>query len=892
VSGKRRILPVAISCLLTIPAAQAAQPTWECRTSADGQSWECFKDGVLVAPEPVAAEPVTPRIEKAPAESQPEAIAAEPAAEPAPAISAAEPPAQAAEATQPTAEEAPPAADEAEAVAAQAPAEETPRAETAPSQPIPVPDHAPADTAEQAVATTEQPETPAPISTARIDRGLDWGRCGPPTAMELRRIKAAQKRAPKPPLDPRTYIAADSAEVSQQEEAGTFSGNVEVRRADELVEADEIHYNNVDDVLDARGNVYYEKDYIRFTSSTGTLNLTTGQGHLDDVDYRLTDRMARGNADSVDIEDRNRSHLQEISYTTCQPGNSDWVLEAAEMDLDRETGVGEATHARVSFKGVPFLYTPWVTFPIDDRRKSGLLTPTIGQSEETGFDVAIPYYLNLAPNYDATITPRIMSKRGVMLAGEFRYLQENHYGEIAGEILPDDAEQERGEDKTRGALSMQGKGQLAPRLTYDMDINHVSDDTYLEDFGGSLSVSSARHQERRGDLLYRGNYWSLLGRAQHFQTLDNTLTARQRPYNRLPQVLLRAKGPSQAFGLTYGLRGEYVRFDKSDAVRGDRLDLYPTISLPLRRPWGFLTPKLSARYTDYRLEDEGAGNPDSPSRTLPIFSLDGGLFFDRDTEWFGTRVEQTLEPRLFYVLIPDEDQDDIPVFDSANRGFSFSSLFQENRFTGADRVGDTNQLTMALTSRTMIEGRELLRASLGQIFYFEDRDVQLWPTQASQEDDSSAIVGELAAHLTDHWSTRANVQWNPHAGEHKTEKSNVQLRYIDPKQRIFNLAYRYNKKLLEQTDMSARWPMGNKLHLLARWNYSWMYDQTMESFGGIEYDGCCWKIRGVVRNYVNDVDEESNTAFFLQLELKGLSSFGSDIDSLLEQGILGYSPDR
>lgn len=872
VSGKRSILPVAISCLLMIPAAQAAQPTWECRTSIDGQGWDCFKDGVLVAPEPVAAQPVTPKSEKAPVESRPEAIAAEkPAEKPA--------------ATAP--------APAGEAVAKQPPAETDTKAEPS-STTISVPDQPPEATPEKALATTDQPDskTQAIASTGpRIDRGLDWERCGPPTTKELKRIKAARKQAAKAPLDPRTYITADSAEVSQKEEVGTFTGNVEVQHGNELVEADEIHYNKIDDTLDARGNVYYEKADIRFTSSSGTLNLTTSQGHLEDVDYRLTDRMARGTASQVEIEDRERSYYQDPTYTTCRPGNSDWVLQAEEMDINKATGVGEARHARVSFMGVPFLYTPWATFPIDDRRKSGLLTPTIGQSEETGFDVSIPYYLNLAPNYDATITPRIMSKRGLMLAGELRYLQENHQGEISGEVLPNDSEQESGEESTRGAFSLEGTGQLAPRLGYKLDINHVSDDNYLEDFGGSLSVSSARHQEQRGDLLYQGDYWSLLGRAQHFQTLDDTLTKEQRPYHRLPQILLQARRPNQAFGLTYGLRGEYVRFDKKDAVRGDRFDLHPSISLPMRETWGFLIPKLSARYTSYRLQDETTGNPDSPSRTLPMLSIDSGLFFDRSTEWFGKTVAQTLEPRLFYVLIPEENQDDIPLFDTSNRSFGFNNLFRENRFNGTDRIGDTNQLTLALTSRTMIEGREIVRASLGQIVYFTDRDVQL-PNEPVEDDNSSALVGDLTARLTDNWSTRANLQWNPHAGEHKTEKNSLQFHYKDQDQRIFNLAYRYTQRLVEQTDMSARWPIGNRLHLLARWNYSWMHDLTMESFGGIEYDGCCWKIRGVVRNYVNDVDEGANTAFFIQLELKGLSSFGSDIDTLLERGILGYSPDQ
>jgi LPS-assembly protein len=821
-----------------------------------------------VEPEPITTTPITPKVADKPA-----AVAEEQAPEPIPepAAPAAEPKKEAvAVETAPPAETRPTPEAEAPAKAAPPAVAATPKAEVA----APEKEHA------------AIPETSTPASLARIDRGLDWEQCGPPVQPKAK----PKSQAGTSPADARTYITADAAEVLQDEEVGIFTGNVEIQRGDELVEADEVHYNKIDDVVDARGNVFYEQPNLRFTSSSGTLNLASSQGHLDEVEYRLTDRMARGNASQADIEGRDRTHFQDISYTTCRPGNSDWVLKAAELDLDKETGTGEARHAWLSFKGVPFLYTPWATFPIDDRRKSGFLVPTIGQSDETGFDVATPYYLNLAPNYDATITPRIMGKRGLMLGGEFRYLQENHLSRVAAEILPDDNERESGESSTRGALSLQATGKPATDLTYDVDINHVSDEDYLDDFGGSLAASSARHQERRADLRYRKNNWSLLGRVQHFQTIDQNLPSSSHPYNRLPQFLAHYKHPDQPFGLNFRFDGEYVDFDQDDRVSGHRIDLHPSLSLPMKRVWGYLTPKLSARYTDYRLRDEAIGNPDSPSRFLPIFSIDGGLFFDRTTSWFDQSVEQTLEPRIFYVAIPEEDQDDIPLFDTSERGFSFANLFRENRFNGADRIGDTSQLTLAMTSRIKSKGRELIRASLGQIFYFADRDVQLRPNNPVEDDDSSAVVGELAARLNNRWSTRADVQWNPNRGDHKTEKSRFQLRYKTEEQRILNLAYRYTQKQIEQTDFSARWPIGNRFHLLARWNYSWMHDRTMEGFGGIEYDGCCWKVRTIVRNYVNGADEEANTAFFIQLELKGLTSLGSDIDSFLEEGILGYTP--
>ncbi|VAX07424.1 LPS-assembly protein LptD @ Organic solvent tolerance protein precursor [hydrothermal vent metagenome] len=851
------MLPVAISSLLLLSAAQAAKPTWECRTAPDGATWECFKDGL-----PAAAGPLDQPVTTAPvAEKSSPAVADKPSAavQEEPVIAPAIRPAHIA-----------------------APVEKQPAPVVTAKEPIRPP--APVQ-AKPVVPTTVATTSPdQSLFGPRIDRGLNWSQCsvasgGTPTPRGTAAISNEEAQ---------THISSDAAEIRRNDEESIFSGNVEVIRGSQVIEANEIRYNNKTDNLHAQGDVYYQEPGLRISGTSATFDMENHQGQIEAVEYRLPYRMARGSADKAEIQNKDQSRFDGISYTTCRPGSNSWVLRADTMDIDQATGRGEARNVILALSDMPVFYLPYISFPIDDRRKTGMLAPSMGQSDETGTDISMPYYLNLAPNYDATITPRVMSKRGLMLAGELRYLTGDHSGIITGEILPDDDEAPKGQNKTRGAFSIKGRGWLTQNISVDANINHVSDDEYLEDFGGSLAVSSTRQMERRADITYHGEYWSLLGRVQHFQSLDETLASTSRAYNRLPQVRLALNKPDQLYGLTYHLNAEYAWFDRSIGVRGHRYDLHPGLSLPMSRSWGFITPKITARYTGYQLEDEAIGATDDPDRFLGTLSIDSGLYFDRQANWFGSSVTQTIEPRAFYLLIPREDQDDQPIFDTSKLSFSFANLFRENRFNGADRVGDANQLTLAVTSRTLgATGKELLRASIGSIIYFRDRTEQL-PGGRNLDEETSAIVAEMGARLTENWSTRASGQWDPHNSDH-TDKSAFQLHYRDEERRILNLAYRFTRDVSEQTDFSGRLPLFDHLTLVGRWNYSLRYNQTMEGFGGIEYDGCCYVARAVVRNYVNKAGEEANTGIFLQIEFKGLGSVGSDIITLLDRGIFGYA---
>ncbi|MFC1603072.1 LPS assembly protein LptD [Pseudomonadota bacterium] len=874
--GQLRILTVAISSLLVVSAAlplYAASPTWECRTAADGASWECFKGGVLVA-DPAPVQDVSPAVITKEAPSVPDKPTVSEAKSQEPTLTPATKPAPVV-----------PSKLDAKAAVAEQQAEKP-----TPAPPAQKSDKEEAKPEQNTVVAASTVDAVEQAAVPRLDRGLDWNQC------RLSQFRMAAEPKDISPDDGRTYINADAAEIAQNDEVGTFTGNVDVTRGGSLLSADEVQHDNKNDLLNASGNVYYQDSSLRIEGEKAQFNLAVDQGYIEPAEYRLPAAMARGTATRAEQVNKDQAHFDNIEYTTCRPGDNSWVLRAKTMDTDQVSGRGEATHVRVALGGVvPIFYSPYISFPIDDRRKTGFLAPSIGKTDETGTDISIPYYLNLAPNYDATITPRSMSRRGLMLAGEFRFLTKNHGGVVTGEIIPDDDRAPENVGSTRGVLSIKERGQLAQNLILDMDINHVSDDEYLDDFGGSLAASAGRQMERRADVTYHGSDWSIKGRIQHFQSTDQALAPTSEAYRRLPQIKFSLERPDQPFGLTYHLDAEYVQFDHRAKVEGHRYDLHGGLSMPILRPWGFFTPKVTARFTGYSLDNQSVGDPDDPERFIPTLSIDGGLFFDRETNWFGSAIVQTLEPRAFYLAIPHKNQDDQPNFDTSGNGISFPNLFRENRFNGADRVGDANQLTLALTSRIIQDatGKELFSASVGSIFYFRDRKVQLSRNAAYDEDSTSAIVAEATARLADAWTARATGEWDPHRDERNTTQISYQLNYLDDEQRIFNIAHRYNRDVSEQTEMSTRWPITSHLSLVGRWQYSLLHNRTMEGFGGFEYDGCCYVVRVVGRRYVNEIDDEkANEAVFVQLELKGLSSFGSDIVTLLDEGIFGYSYDN
>jgi LPS-assembly protein len=738
---------------------------------------------------------------------------------------------------------------------------------------------------------------PAPLTaketaaaTERLHSDLPWDYCGA--------RPAALGPAPLPPVTSEgspIQIDANAAEYDQSATLATLRGDVEIHRAGETIESQEATYNQSTGEAVTSGGTFLEHPGLRIAGSGAQFNLGTDQGSVWNAHYRMTGPSnARGYADQAWILSRDLARFDHITYTTCPPASNAWALKATKLDIDRSKGWGTARNATLRIRDVPVLYTPYLSFPIDDRRKSGLLVPTIGMSDNTGFDLTVPYYFNIAPNLDATLAPRFMSKRGLMLGGEVRFLTDTQHGVVDGQIISHDAEAEGG--ATRWGLHADQGGQLAPRWSTALNYNAVSDDQYLQDFGNRLETTSVRNLEQRGDLTYSGNGWYLLSRLQQFQTVDETIPASDRPYGRLPQLLWTALPWESQSGIEAGGDAEYDYFDHNAKVHGQRLAIAPWASWPLRWPFGHLIPRAKLRAATYALVDQTEGLPTDQAYAIPTLSLDGKLIFERSVNWLGKASLQTLEPRAFYLYTPYRDQSDAPTFDTTPLDFSFASLFRDNRFTGRDRIGDANQVTLGLTSRTLDEGtgRELFSASVGQVFYFANRQVQI--SSETQDSQTSAVAGELAARLFANWSARASFQYDPNVDTDPWERRVLQLHYQTPEVRLLNLAYRYNlgtseEDRYEDTDLSFRLPIGRRVEVVGRWLYSLLYDQTMDAFAGIEFGQCCWRMRLLARNYKTSPDSDGTTSVMLQVELAGLGTFGESIDKFLERGIYGYHTD-
>lgn len=680
-------------------------------------------------------------------------------------------------------------------------------------------------------------------------------------------------------------LSADNAE-SGGDDIYTLRGNAVINYGLQQLKADIIDFNRNDGSIDARGNLHFTGPGLIINGTHARLFPEEETGTLYDIDYVLTGWHGRGEAKVVHLDGRQQQRLEQASYTTCPAGNRDWLLSARELELDHEEGMGVARHAKFTVRDVPVLYTPYITFPTDDRRRSGLLIPKIGSSEETGFDVRVPYYWNIAPNYDATLTPRYMSDRGMMLGTEFRYLHRRNRGQISAEYLPSDSQFD---NKDRHLVTFLHNGSPVPRLKTKINASNVSDKDYFQDLGDDLVSSSRTHLKREADAIYYGNRWTLDTRVLDFQTVDPTIDVADRPYKELPRIRFNATPKTSLLGVRFSMDSEMVEFEKDKTVTGTRVDLQPRLTLPVQGAAYYIKPSVSLRHTLYRLDDEAPGDPENPDRTMAVASLDTGLFFDRNFNWGATDYVQTLEPRLFYLFVPNKDQDDIPVFDTGDFDFNFWQLFLENRFSGPDRMGDANQLAVALTTRVLnpATGVQQMSASLGNLFYFRDRKVTL-PGEPLATDTSSDIIGQVSMELGSHWKTKTELQWDP--GETHTNLANAWLQYKGDKRHLVNLSYRFRRDTLDQTDASFLWPIGRAWHVVGRWNYSIDENQTLETIAGIGYESCCWAVRLAGRSYVNDKDGGRTNSIFLQIELKGLTSAGNSVDNLLERGIFGYEP--
>ena len=710
--------------------------------------------------------------------------------------------------------------------------------------------------------------------------------------------------------------------LSGTETNAEYQGNVVLRRGDQYLNADNLVFQQEQGTYVADGNVRYQDGTMRVIAARAHGDQDNDTHVIEDVQYQLVSRRGNGGAESINLNGA-QGQLNGSTYSTCDPDQRVWELRSRRIDVDTDEGWGVARGATIRIGKVPVLYMPWIKFPIDDRRHTGVLYPTISNSGRNGFDYRQPIYLNLAPNYDATLTPRYMSNRGLSLGGQFRYLYPNGRGVFDGNYMPsDDLLQERADEfpaenidpgATRGMARFSGFHNINDTWQARADLAWTSDPRYIEDFSNSLyGVSSTSITSTLG-VFGQGRYWNAGIMADAWQLADANLSEAALPYNRLPRLYFNWEQP---FGKWFraGLQAETVRFQHDrvsvpgraalEVPGASRLDLKPYVSMPLQGASWYITPTLAWRYTAYRLEEGFASDPrflnqypdDSPTRSLPIASLDAGLFFDRHTEIKGQRFLHTLEPRLFYLNAPYREQDNIPLFDTRPFTFSWGQLFRDNRYSGPDRQTDANQLTVAMTSRLLREsdGHEKLSASIGQIFYFDESRVVV-PGEAPVDSGKSAWVADANYSPTDRWTIGTSYQYSPKY--RSKDLASLRARYLLPNDGVVNMAYRYRRNpsseadLLEQADFSFLYPVTPTWSVVGRYYYSILDKKPLEAIAGVQWDSCCLAVRVVARRYVRNREGDMNNALQVEFVLKGLGSAGQDTERTLRRAILGYHRD-
>lgn len=657
--------------------------------------------------------------------------------------------------------------------------------------------------------------------------------------------------------DDKIHLQSDSVEVNEKS-ISRFTGNVVIQQKDKRIETDQAEYEKKTEHVEAKGNIRFISPSIQVKSEDANFNLKSEQAILNKAQYQSLISRAHGEASKIEIKDSNTTVLNDATYTTCDPGQTDWLLSASKLTLDNESHQGHASHVVVRFKDVPFFYFPYLRFPLGEERLSGFLFPSFGHSNEHGTEIKIPYYWNIHPQMDATITPWYMSKRGTLLHTEFRYLTENNSGSLTGEYLSDD--KVFNDDRER----WQWKHQSKPGLGWQAsaEYNYVADNSHHIDFSDNLNSTSATYLIRTGDISYNVPNWLLNIKAESHQILTGA-----EPYKRLPQITLNSRYAIKDNTLNYTLESEAVRFDHVDnnKVIGERIHLKPGISYPLKSAAGFIEPKLSIQHTSYNLQQTSGET--QLSRTVPTFSLNSGLFFERDSQFFNSDYIQTLEPQLFYVYVPYKNQDDLPVFDTSAYTFNVNQSFTDYRFNGIDRIGDDNRITAALATRFLDQenGKEVFMARIGQIYYFTDRKVQLNTTDPVDRSTRSHIIAELKTQLNN-WNFSSQAEWDTESKE--TVSNSTQLGY-QHKKFNFSLAHRFQRNEIETGEVKMNWDISSRWQFKTTHLYDIRNNHVIERLVGLDYESCCWglKISGKER-YLTST--QIDRGVYLELVLKGL----------------------
>ena len=681
-------------------------------------------------------------------------------------------------------------------------------------------------------------------------------------------------------------------------------GGARFRGRKQSVSADWMRHDQTNNEITAVGAVRMDQGAELAEGRQLRYNLDTDKGVMDNASYLLSPRQtanlpslhplltaydAHGTAQQIFFEGPGLFRFKQSTYTTCDAGDETWLFHAREMLIDNNKNEGKALDVSIKFMGETLLYSPFFSFPLHAERKSGFLAPYYGSTNTGGLDTAVSFYWNMAPNRDMTITPRLMSRRGLQLKDEFRYLEPNYRGTWEVEYMPNDLIT----GTNRELVKINHAQNLGGGWNALVDVTKVSDSKYFTDMSTQVALTSQTNLARQLSLGRTGNWgnggiYSFNMLTQGWQTLQtDPLVPVVAPYSRRPQLTLTAQKQDVLYG-DMDLYSSYVDFTHPTLVSGKRVVAYPNLSFPLTNAFAYLTPKVGVHATSYYI-NPNSSNLSNQTRVLPIFSTESGMTFEKETRYFGQSFIQTLEPKLYYVYIPYRNQSALPNFESGLQDVSLATIYTENQFSGQDRINDANQLTMGVSSRLIdpASGSELLRGTLAQRQYFNMARVSL-PSVSPNSASRADILGAVGGRLAPHWTADTGFQYSTDMGQ--TQNMFTGVKYLPEPGKVLNVAYRKHSGTegFEQIDFSGQWPLRGRLNVLGRWNYSLPDVRVLESAGGMEYNAGCWAFR-VVAHRLATATTAATTAFFIELELSGATRIGSNPLDVLRRSISGYS---
>ncbi|WP_179743578.1 LPS-assembly protein LptD [Paraburkholderia bryophila] len=698
-----------------------------------------------------------------------------------------------------------------------------------------------------------------------------------------------------------TFVLGDTTTGTTDQDMAA-KGSAEIRHDTMVIKADALHYDQDTDMADAYGQVHVNNNGNTFVGPEAHMRLDSSEGFMTAPKYHFNVTGGSGSAQRVDLLDNERSVFTKGTYTACQCADDPaWYIKGSEFDFDTGADEGVAHNGVLFFQGVPVFASPWLSFPLSGERRSGVLPPTFSLSSSNGFELSVPYYFNIAPNRDLTVTPRLISKRGVQLQSSFRYLSPTYSGSITGEFLPDD----RLTKTNRYALYIQHNQNFGNGFGGYIYYNKVSDNTYPEDLQSSVSQfmngTQLLYQQEAG-LTYNNGPWSVLAREQHWQTLTPSVA----PYGREPQLNVKY-AKYNIGGFDYGAEADYSNFriTSADTTQGQRVLFNPYLAYSVVGPGYFVTPKVQLHLASYDLNNISStapvGTPKNFTESIPTFTFDTGLIFDRSVRIFGEDYIQTLEPRLYYVYTPYRNQAFAPLFDTAESDFGLAEIFSPNTFVGNDRIADANRLTAAITTRFInpATGDERARFVIAQQYYFQDQRVTLNNTQTSTQATHSDLIVGASLKLGAGFASETAFQYN--ADNNQLVKTSVGFGFSPASGKVINVAYRYTRANttldntpINQVLVSGQWPLTHNVYGVARFNYDLGGKRIVDGLVGLQYDADCWTLGAGIQRYANGVNtsnqNQSSTRFLAQLTFKGLSSVDNGLMAAFRNGVQGYTP--